>query len=71
MTDLNERGLRDGLAALADIRKIIAAAMQDAQHRHAKAEVEMMAQQKLFGFVEQQIHDFRYRLAVFEAAKDH
>mgnify|MGYP001608781288 CR=1 FL=1 len=44
--------------------------MQNAQRRAGEAEAEMLAQQKIFGFVDQQIAEYRERLAFLERQKE-
>ena len=59
MTDLNERGVRDGLGALVDIRRTVAARSADAYRRFGEAEAEYLAFTKLLGFVDERIADLR------------
>lgn len=66
---LNERGLRDGLAALADIRRTLST-----QANTAALEAETCIRMrddlsKLIGFVDQQIDDYRAQLKQLQDAQ--
>ena len=64
MTDLNERGLKDGLVALVDIRRVVLV------RKAGEAEIEHHAMQKLLGFVNEQIGEYRAKLDMLLRQKE-
>ncbi len=68
--DLNERGIRDGLGAMADIRRTVAARAADAERRFGEAEAEYNSLLKLLGFVDERTAGLRAQLAEIERKKE-
>ena len=66
---LNERGLRDGLASLVDIRRSLRTRLITVERNFAEAEMEMLALRKLLGFVDQQQVELREQLRRIEEAQ--
>ena len=66
MTDLNERGLKDGLVALNDVRRTVVRTLVTAEAKAAEAEGEQHAQRKILGFIDQQIAEYRHRLEMLQ-----
>jgi len=66
---LNERGLRDGLTALTDIVKTVAASERRAEMRMAEAEADLIAARKVHSYVKGEIEVFKARLRAIEDAK--
>lgn len=67
--NLNERGLKDGLSVLSEIKRIMHMRANDAERRYVEAESEMMACKKLLGFIEQQQAEFQAYLQALEDKK--
>ena len=70
MTDLNERGLKDGLEALAGIRRVVLVRATEAERKAGEAEIEHHAMQKLLGFVNEQIGEYRAKLDMLLRQKE-
>lgn len=70
MSVLNERGLREGLAALVDIKRTVQTACREAQRKAGEAEAQLLAMQKIEGFVDIQIANMRAELTQLEREKE-
>jgi len=71
MEKLNEKGLRESLVGLAEVSKAIANARSRAERALTEAEAELNALLLVNGFVQQQLADYRARLAaLLEAQKE-
>jgi hypothetical protein len=66
MTILNERGLREGLRELGEIRKTLAVRERDAERRAGETEAELNALRKLRGFVDTLVEDWQAALRALE-----
>ena len=73
MSVLNERGLREGLQELGEIRKTLAVRERDAERRAGETEAELNALRKLRGFVDTLVEDWKAALRVLETeeSKEH
>ncbi len=69
-TDLNERGLRDGLATMADIKKTVSTMAAESARRMGEAEAHYLAMTKLLGFVDSHIAELRGQLNEVERKKE-
>ncbi len=70
MTGLNERGLREGLGALGDVRRTVLAMASVAEREMSEAEAQHNAMQKVLGFVDVQIAELRAQLETLLAQKE-
>ena len=71
MEKLNEKGLRESLVGLAEVSKAIANARSRAERALTEAEAELNSLLLVNGFVQQQLADYRARLAaLMEAQKE-
>jgi hypothetical protein len=66
--DRNERGLRDGIAGLEQVRKTLTLSMRRAEQRASEAEAELLSYRQLAGYVDIQIEEYRERLQSLETA---